>query len=242
MPRDRPHSCSAVALVGGGTVPRPGEISLAHRGVLFLDELPEFSRSALESLREPLETGMIVVSRAARRAEYPACFQLVAAMNPCPCGHLGEPKATCRCTSDRIERYRGRISGPLLDRIDLHVDVPRLPAESLQSAARQETSDEVAARVRVARELQLRRQGCPNSRLSAQALSAHCELDDSCAALMQRAIARLGLSARGYHRVLRAARTIADLSVSTSIQHRHLAEAIGLRQLDRRDVRERSAI
>ena len=236
------HSCSAIALVGGGTVPRPGEISLAHRGVLFLDELPEFSRSALEALREPLESGLIVVSRSARQAEYPACFQLVAAMNPCPCGHLGEPKAVCRCTSDRIERYRSRISGPLLDRIDLQVDVPRLPPEALQSAATQETSGEVAVRVRAARERQLQRQGCSNARLAAQALSTHCALDDACCLLMQRATTRLGLSARGYHRVLRAARTIADLADSPLILRRHLAEAIGLRQLDRRDAKNISAI
>ena len=227
------HSCSGIALVGGGSVPRPGEISLAHRGVLFLDELPEFNRSALESLREPLETGLIVVSRAARQAEFPACFQLVAAMNPCPCGHLGDPKAICRCTRERIERYRSRISGPLLDRIDLHVDVPRLPAEALLGPPSHEATIEVATRVRVARERQEKRQSCTNARLAGPALAVHCALDGDCAALMQRAMRRLSLSARGYHRVLRAARTIADLAGSASISRRHLAEAIGLRQLDR---------
>ena len=236
------HSCSAIALVGGGSVPQPGEISLAHRGVLFLDELPEFNRSALEALREPLETGLIVVSRAARQAEFPARFQLVAAMNPCPCGHLGDPKALCRCTRERIERYRSRISGPLLDRIDLHVDVPRLPPEVLQRPPDQDTSTEVAARVLAARERQLRRQGCTNALLGTRALTTHCELDNECMVLMERATKRLALSGRGYHRVLRAARTIADLEGSSAISDRHLAEAIGLRHLDRRDGGEAPAI
>ena len=230
------HSCSGIALVGGGATPRPGEISLAHRGVLFLDELPEFNRSALEALREPLETGVIVVSRAARQAEYPAAFQLVAAMNPCPCGHLGDSTSSCRCTRERIERYRDRISGPLLDRIDLHVDVPRLPAEELQGASRTEASADVAARVRAARAQQLRRQGCTNARLVGSALVGNCALDAQCAALMLRAIKKLSLSARGYHRVLRAARTIADLAGTPRIAPPHLAEAIALRQLDRRGV------
>jgi magnesium chelatase family protein len=229
------HSCSAIALVGGGSSPRPGEISLAHRGVLFLDELPEFNRSALESLREPLETGLVVVSRAARQAEFPASFQLVAAMNPCPCGYLGDPQSRCRCTTDRIEKYRSRISGPLLDRIDLHVDVQRLSAEALLGLVTNESSKEVAVRVGAARERQRRRQGCTNARLVAPALGAHCALDAVCTLLMQRAMKRLALSARGYHRVLRAARTIADLADSSSIMAGHLAEAISLRQLDRRD-------
>jgi len=236
------HSSSAIALVGGGSVPRPGEISLAHHGVLFLDELPEFSRSALEALREPLETGLIAVSRAARQAEFPARFQLVAAMNPCPCGHLGDPKALCRCTRERIGRYRSRISGPLLDRIDLHIDVPRLPPEVLQRPPSQDTSADVAARVLAARDRQLQRQGCTNSLIPVQALSAHCALDKECMALMQRATKRLALSGRGYHRVLRAARTIADLAGAPSISPRHLAEAIGLRHLDRRGVGETPSI
>jgi magnesium chelatase family protein len=236
------HSSSAIALVGGGSVPRPGEISLAHHGVLFLDELPEFSRSALEALREPLETGLIAVSRAARQAEFPARFQLVAAMNPCPCGHLGDPKALCRCTRERIGRYRSRISGPLLDRIDLHIDVPRLPPEVLQRPPDQDTSADVAARVLAARDRQLQRQGCTNSLIPVQALSAHCALDKECMALMQRATKRLALSGRGYHRVLRAARTIADLAGAPSISPRHLAEAIGLRHLDRRGVGETPSI
>jgi magnesium chelatase family protein len=236
------HSSSAIALVGGGSVPRPGEISLAHHGVLFLDELPEFSRSALEALREPLETGLIAVSRAARQAEFPARFQLVAAMNPCPCGHLGDPKALCRCTRERIGRYRSRISGPLLDRIDLHIDVPRLPPEVLQRPPNQDTSADVAARVLAARDRQLQRQGCTNSLIPVQALSAHCALNKECMALMQRATKRLALSGRGYHRVLRAARTIADLAGAPSISPRHLAEAIGLRHLDRRGVGETPSI
>lgn len=230
------HSCSAIALVGGGSSPRPGEISLAHRGVLFLDELPEFNRGALEALREPLESGVIVVSRAARQAEYPAAFQLIAAMNPCPCGHLGDPQASCRCTRERIERYRSRISGPLLDRIDLHVDVPRLPAEMLHGAPVQEGSLEIGARVRDARARQRRRQGCTNARLIAPALASHCALDAQCVGLMQRAMKQLSLSARGYHRILRAARTIADLAAAPRISPAHLAEAIALRQLDRRSI------
>jgi magnesium chelatase family protein len=227
------HSCTAIALAGGGTPLRPGEVSLAHRGVLFLDELPEFGRAALEVLREPLETGVIVVSRAARQAEFPATFQLVAAMNPCPCGHLGDAAVSCRCTPVRIESYRSRISGPLLDRIDLHVDVPRVPAELLSSRSDSEESATVAARVLAARQRQWVRQDVNNARLPSGAVAERCAPDAEGAYLLARAMKRLALSARGYHRVLRVARTIADLAGSERVASAHVAEAIGLRSLDR---------
>lgn len=229
------HTASAIALVGGGAQPRPGEISLAHNGVLFLDELPEFYRGALEVLREPLESGRIVVSRAGRQAEFPARFQLVAAMNPCPCGHLGDDGGRCRCTPERITAYRERISGPLLDRIDLHVDVPRVaPAEIAQGPA-PECSAEVARRVLVARRTQLERQDCTNARLEAPStLAARVLAEPSAVSLLETALQKLALSARAYHRVLRVARTIADLDGSARVEPRHVAEAITFRQLDRR--------
>lgn len=238
--RERPyraphHTASGVALVGGGGNPRPGEISLAHHGVLFLDELPEFDRKVLEVLREPLENGHITISRAARQAEYPARFQLVAAMNPCPCGHLGDPRHACHCTSEQVARYRGRISGPLLDRIDLQIEVPALPAAALtEPAPPGECSAAVRTRVSRARERQHRRQGCANAQLQGAALDQHAALDDNGRSLLRQAMERLGLSARGYHRVLRVARTIADLDGSDAIAVPHLTEAIGYRRLDRR--------
>jgi magnesium chelatase family protein len=225
------HSASAVALVGGGSPPRPGEISLAHHGVLFLDELPEFPRAALESLREPLETGRIVISRAARQAEFPARFQLIAAMNPCPCGHLGSPLHACRCTPDAVARYQGRISGPLLDRIDLRVEVPAVAPEALASAADGESSSLIAARVRAARERAVARQACPNSMLSGAMLDHHCKLDAAAAKFLQIAATRLGWSARSFHRVLRIARSVADLALSETIVVAHLAEAIQYRRM-----------
>jgi len=229
------HTASAIALVGGGAHPRPGEISLAHNGVLFLDELPEFQRGALEVLREPLESGRIVVSRAGRQAEFPARFQLVAAMNPCPCGHLGDAGGSCRCTPERIAAYRERISGPLLDRIDLHVDVPRISVEEIARGPAPECSDEVARRVRVARRRQLERHGCSNGRLGAQSSRVDRVLaEPSAVSLLETALQRLALSARAYYRVLRVARTIADLADSAGIEPRHIAEAITFRQLDRR--------
>jgi magnesium chelatase family protein len=228
------HTASAVALVGGGGRPRPGEISLAHNGVLFLDELPEFDRTVLEVLREPLESGHIVLSRAARQAEYPARFQLVAAMNPCPCGYFGDPRGRCRCPPERIAAYRGRISGPLLDRIDLHVEVGRVALEEIAATELPERSAAVAARVAAARSLQQSRQARTNARLAGNDLAVQCRADPAALALLARALRQLGLSARGYHRVLRVARTIADLAGRSGVGVEHVAEAITLRQLDRR--------
>ena len=230
------HSASAAALVGGGSHPRPGEISLAHHGVLFLDEMPEFERRVLEVLREPLESGRIVISRAARQAEFPACFQLVAAMNPCPCGYLGEPEGRCRCSSEQVARYRNRVSGPLLDRIDLHVEVPRPEARALNPGLPPdgEPSHAVAARARTARERMLDRAGKHNAALSVAEVNRDCRPDEAGRTLLEQASSRLGLSARGSHRVLKLARTIADLAASPGIDAGHVAEAIGFRALDRR--------
>ena len=225
------HTASAVALVGGGALPRPGEISLAHHGVLFLDELPEWDRHALEVLREPLESGVVTVSRAARTAEFPARFQLVAAMNPCPCGWAGDPSARCRCSSDAIRRYRGRISGPLLDRIDLQIEVPRLPPAELRADAPPgEPSAAVRARVEAARTLQHARGGITNARMPQALLNATCVLSADDQALLERAVDALQLSARSMHRILRVARTIADLAGSEVIGTAHLSEAIGYRR------------
>lgn len=225
------HTASAVALVGGGSVPRPGEISLAHRGVLFLDELPEFDRRVLEVLREPLESGHIAISRAARQADFPAAFQLVAAMNPCPCGYAGDPSGRCTCTPEAIRRYRARVSGPLLDRIDLHVVVPRVAlAELGETAPAGEPSASVRARVVAARERQLQRSGRANARLSNREVQRDCALVEKDRRLLERALDQLGLSARAYHRVLRAARTIADLAGSDAVATSHLLEAIQYRR------------
>ncbi len=226
------HTASAVSLVGGGTQPRPGEASLAHNGVLFLDELPEFDRRVLESLREPLESGRITISRAARQAEYPARFQLVAAMNPCPCGHLGDLSRACRCTAEQIQRYRARISGPLLDRIDLHVEVPRPKAPAGEGSA-SVTSAAVAARVSAARQMQLRRTDCANAWLQPKAIDAICRLGPAERRLLNTAVGKFGLSERARHRVLKVARTIADLAADAEINDAHLSEAIGFRVLDR---------
>ncbi|MGH8190709.1 MAG: YifB family Mg chelatase-like AAA ATPase [Rhodanobacteraceae bacterium] len=228
------HTASGVALVGGGSHPRPGEISLAHNGVLFLDELPEFDRRVLEVLREPLESGRIVISRAAHQAEFPARFQLVAAMNPCPCGYAGDPDGRCRCTPDAIARYRGRISGPLLDRIDLVVEVPRLSLAELDAARNpnDEDSATVHARVVASRERAVRRAGKPNAALATRELERDCALGDAERTLIERAMEKLSLSARAYHRVLRVARTIADLAGSERIAREHLAEAVQYRRMD----------
>ena len=224
------HTASAAALVGGGSPPRPGEASLAHRGVLFLDELAEFPRAALEALREPLETGRIVVSRAARQADFPAAFQLVTAMNPCPCGQLGNAGRNCRCSADAVLRYQGRISGPLLDRIDLQIEVPALPPGQLAGAADGEASAIVARRVAAARERALDRQGVVNGELAGAALDRHCRLDAAASLFLESVTARLGWSARSFHRILRVARTIADLAASAAIATPHLAEAIQYRR------------
>lgn len=231
------HTASAVAMVGGGSQPRPGEISLAHNGVLFLDELPEFDRKVLEVLREPIESGKITISRAANQAEFPARFQLVAAMNPCPCGYLGE--ARCHCTEDQVRRYRAKVSGPLMDRIDMLVDVPPVAKSMLrpsQDNEKEEGSATVAKRVLLARNKQIERAGKANSMLENKELDMHCTLADNDYQLLEHAINRFGLSARAYHRILKVARTIADLANSEQIKTVHISEAIGYRRLDTRNT------
>jgi magnesium chelatase family protein len=226
------HSASSAALVGGGNVPRPGEISLAHHGVLFLDELPDFDRDVLEALREPLESGRVSIARAARQAQFPARFQLVAAMNPCPCGHCGDRSGRCRCTPERIARYRGRISGPLADRIDIKLEVPAPREAELLAAAAGESSTLIRARVERARAVQIARQGMPNALLGTKDIDRHCDTDREGDRLLRHALARMLLSARAYHRVLRVARSIADLAGAATISAEHIAESIQYRRLD----------
>ena len=232
-PYRAPHqTASGVALVGGGNVPRPGEISLAHCGVLFLDEIAEFNRRVLDVLRQPLESGLITISRAARQAEFPARFQLIAAMNPCPCGYLGHVSGRCRCTPDAILRYHSRLSGPLLDRIDLQIEVAALPVSELgRHAAAGEGTQPIAARVAAAFAVQLARQGKSNQRLNNIEIEQHCQLEQHGARLLHGAMLRLHWSARAYHRVLRVARSIADLADSSAIAHPHIAEAIQYRRV-----------
>jgi magnesium chelatase family protein len=222
-----------VALVGGGSPPRPGEISLAHHGVLFLDEFPEFPRAALEALREPLETGVITIARAAQRADFPARFQLVGAMNPCPCGYHGSSSHTCRCTPDQIHRYQAKLSGPLMDRIDLHIEVPALPTSDLLNAPPGEPSDSIRQRCADARERALTRQGKPNQALAGKEIDQHTAADPSALKFLQTAAAQLGWSARGTHRTLKIARTIADLGGSETMQLAHVAEAMQYRLVAR---------
>ena len=224
------HTASGVALVGGGSIPRPGEVSLAHQGVLFLDELPEFDRRVLEVLREPLESGHITISRAARQAEFPAGFQLIAAMNPCPCGYFGHTGGTCRCTPDAIGRYQGKISGPLLDRIDMQIPVAALKHAELANGCAGEASSSIAARVAQAFERQSRRQDHANNVLTPREVDVHCKPDAVGAQLLAHAMNRLNWSARAYHRVLKLARTIADLDNALVIAATHVAEAIQLRR------------
>jgi magnesium chelatase family protein len=227
------HSASSVALVGGGSDPRPGEISLAHHGVLFLDELPEFERKVLEMLREPLESGRVSISRAARQAEFPARFQLIAAMNPCMCGYLGHHNGRCHCTPDQVLRYRGKISGPLLDRIDIHIEVPAVPPDDLLRVSTSDSSSAIRARVEHARTEMITRQGKENARLATREIDSYCAPDGKGATLLQHAISRLGLSARAYHRILKVARTIADLAGVERVSDAHVAEAIQYRRFDR---------
>jgi len=229
------HTASAVAMVGGSSSVRPGEISLAHRGVLFLDELPEFERRVLEVLREPLESGCITISRAARQAQFPARFQLIAAMNPCPCGYFGHAQGKCRCTPDMVARYQGRISGPLLDRIDLQVEVGALSQEELLAPGCSEPSGTVLERVRHAAQVQAARQGKPNEALCGADLERLCRPDSSADQLLRAVMARLSWSARSYHRVLKVARTIADLAGAPEIGRTQVAEAIQYRRALRKE-------
>jgi len=224
------HTASGPALVGGGGVPKPGEISLAHRGVLFLDELPEFQRSVLEALREPLESGRVAISRAARQVDYPARFQLVAAMNPCPCGYLGHYSGRCRCTPDQVARYRGKLSGPLLDRIDMHIEVPAVAQEELLRSGDGESSAAVQARVVEARNRQIARQRKPNADLGTRELDRHCRMEAAAETLIKNAITRLNLSARAFHRILKLARTVADLAGADTLAVSHVAEAVQYRR------------
>lgn len=227
------HTASSVALVGGGSPPKPGEISLAHNGVLFLDELPEFNRQVLEVLREPMESGEVIISRAAYQAEFPAKFQLIAAMNPCPCGYLGDPKGRCHCVAKQILQYRTKISGPLMDRIDLHIEVPTLPKGTLSGLDQQtaETSAQVRSRVIATRTKQLQRQNKPNAILVGKEIEKNCQITDADKNLLESAIEKLGLSARAYHKILKIARTIADLANSKDIQTSHLTEALTYRRI-----------
>ncbi len=229
------HTSSGVALVGGSSIPRPGEISLAHNGVLFLDELPEFDSRVLEVLREPMETGHIIISRAARTARFPASFQLVAAMNPCKCGYAGDEKKACaQCSPQAAARYQARISGPLRDRIDIQIEVPAIDTRDLLAQRpASESSTQVRERVARAWQRQMHRQGCSNAQLANGSLEQHAKLNEANRKLLANAIEQLGLSARAYHRILRVARSIADLEESPQIEQQHLSEAIGYRRLDR---------
>lgn len=235
-PFRRPHhTASAISLVGGGRQPLPGEISLAHNGILFLDELPEFSRHVLEVLREPLESGKVHLSRAAGRAEYPADCQLITAMNPCPCGYLSSTRHTCYCTPNQIQRYRHKISGPLLDRIDIHIEMPAIDTQALSQFQpnHEETSQTVQRRVILAQERQKNRFGMLNSKMSSTAIQQYCQLNKDAQSLLNTALDKLGISARAYHRILKVGRTIADLDATEQIQTHHIAQAIQYRKYDK---------
>ena len=235
--RDPHHTISDAGMVGGGTVPRPGEISMAHHGVLFLDELPEFHRRALEVLREPLERGQVTISRSLTATTFPARFILVASMNPCPCGYMGDAKHQCKCSPLQVEKYMGRISGPLLDRIDLHVEVPAVPFQDLSGSRDGTDSATMREQVKKARAVQAKRfgdAGLLNSRMTSRQLRKFCPLAADCRSLLQAAMENLGLSARAHDRILKMARTIADLEEAADIQVPHLSEAINYRSLDRR--------
>jgi magnesium chelatase family protein len=224
------HTASSVALVGGGNPPKPGEISMAHNGVIFLDELPEFGRHALEVLREPLEAGEITISRATYQSQFPAKFQLIAAMNPCPCGYLGDPKHNCNCTPKQIQSYHSKISGPLIDRIDLHIEVPALPKGTFSTINdNAESSDQIRERVAAARNLQLQRTGKINNMLNNKEIEHFCSLSLQDKIMLENAVEQLGLSARAYHRILKVARTIADIADSSNIEAEHLKEALSYR-------------
>ena len=225
------HTASSVALVGGGSPPKPGEISLAHHGVLFLDELPEFNRNVLEALREPLESGVVTISRASYQTQFPTQFQLIATMNPCPCGYLGDSKGRCRCTTEQVQRYQNKISGPLLDRIDLYVDVPPLPKGALAiNSADSESSATVQQRVLQAQQQQLKRSGKLNAAYNTKELEVFCKLDVTSQKFFEDAAEKLLLSGRSYHRVLKVARTIADLAKHDNIEMDHITEALSLRR------------
>ncbi len=232
------HTVSDAGLIGGGVVPRPGEVSLAHNGVLFLDEMPEFRKNVLEVLRQPLEDGEVTISRAQIAITFPARFMLIAAMNPCPCGYRGDPKHTCQCSQQLIQRYWGKISGPLLDRIDIHIEVPAVEWKELTETSDGESSLEIRDRVNTARKVQLKRFSktsifC-NAQMKSNLIKRHCSLDSSSLRHLEKAVDKLGLSARAYHRVLKIARTIADLDGAETIQNHHVSEAIQYRTLDRR--------
>jgi magnesium chelatase family protein len=232
------HTISTAGLAGGGTVPRPGEISLAHNGVLFLDEFPEFRRDSLEVLRQPLEEGYVSISRAKLTITYPARFTLVAAMNPCPCGYFGDATRTCTCTPMQIHKYLAKISGPLLDRIDIHIEVPRLPQEKLLQETQGESSAKIRERVMRAREIQARRFTGTNiffnAHMNSKQIREFCPLSSDVKDILRSAISRLDLSARAYDRIIKVARTIADLEGSENIEVHHIGEAIQYRSLDRK--------
>jgi magnesium chelatase family protein len=234
------HTVSNAGLVGGGSTPTPGEISLAHHGVLFLDELPEFNRTTLEVLRQPLEEGRVTISRALRASTFPAHFILVAAMNPCPCGFLGDPRRQCKCFPPAIERYVGKISGPLLDRIDLHVEVPAVPFADLNAPVTREAASSASMREQVqkARDLQSKRFGRDslrlNGRMTSRQIRQFCQLDAPCQDILKNAVESLGLSARAHDRILRVARTIGDLEAAPAIAPQHVTEALNYRILDRK--------